>query len=128
MTTDDLDSKSDRELDELFAVEVGCHIRPAKGHRLIAEDGYLLILDRKGKRVSKHATPAVTTDANAVLPWLSKFIWEAQGHAVGFGNTCRVWLPGTVVLEVKSHAGSSPTFPRAAVLALLRAKRAEKSA
>jgi hypothetical protein len=65
--------------------------------------------------------PGFCTDANAVLPWLGKL----PEFAVDYNG--RRYL-----VHIHRHFaegfpfGEAPTFARAAVLALLRAKRAEK--
>jgi hypothetical protein len=79
---------------------------------------------------AKTMFPQVSTDANAVLPWLEK--WP---HPVGVKKTTdraewriQVFLTGTVLMETRQNhvTGIARLFPRAAVIALLRAKRAAK--
>lgn len=74
--------------------------------------------------------PSYTTDANAVLPWLEK--WKRADRRmvrIQFYNCWRVLLLSKVDAEdpweVVEHSAEADTFPRAAVIALLRAKGVE---
>jgi hypothetical protein len=113
MTPDDLDSKTEHELDVIFAVEVdGWHIAEAEGGW--EDDGRDL--------------PLVSTSADAVLPWLEKWSWweccrdteMLSGiYVTIYFRRCDDECPGYV-------AAKSPTFPLAATKALIRAYRAQK--
>ncbi len=69
--------------------------------------------------------PAFCADANAVLPWLEK------EHEVSKVFECGEWFVGierSVTHEGSFASATAKTLARAAVIALLRAKRAQKGA
>lgn len=123
--SDELESKTDAELNELFAVEVAgwrWHTfpngaLPSVKHWKDADDKYTSI----------HTAGNVCTDANAVLPWLEKHpnavlvlvdgAWHCDLNCEeGAGETFNI---------VTVASSEAKTFARAAVLALIRAKRAK---
>ncbi len=123
---DDLDSKSDSELNEIFAVEVMGKIlyedkQPgANGRKYWEEDG--------GSTVFYLPDQTFCADANAVLPWIEVQADTAphQQAAAQFNGT--EW---SVVLFTDfdcphpgSRRGVASTFARAAVIAIIRVKRA----
>ncbi len=89
---DNLDSKTDAGLDELFAVEV----------------------------TGARRTPPFCADANAVLPWLEKC---AEVSSVFEDGSWFVGIEEKPASHTSFVCASSLTFARAAVIALLRAKR-----
>lgn len=121
---DDLDSKTDAELNELFAVEVA---------ELEKCDAWLPAFHwstgfQKGHCDHVNCTPRqlwprqYCTKADLVLPWLEKAGYCAE-YFGGNGNTV-VFIDG----PPKSRAGNAKGFARAAVLALIRMHRAKKEA
>lgn len=94
--------KSDKELNALFEEHVTKWRGPVVG----------MCFDR----------PDWTEDANAVLPWLEK---HDQVHIAFFqGPLWRVRVSPSPLTSIQ-HEGQADTFPRAAVIALLRAKGVE---
>lgn len=122
MTTDDLDTKTDRELDELFASDfLGRKISRETGQAFMSAQCSNPNFD------AWMAIPSFTTDANMVLPWLCRGLVRYEylngarhehRHQIRVPDRTGIWMA-----PARSH-----TFPRAAVIALLRAKRSEKSA
>jgi hypothetical protein len=115
--TDELDSKTDAELSEIFAVEVSAFTDCE-------------IIDGMYGQIK---VPEYSTDSNAVLPWLEKNIPEKYETTYPFGG----WFVYSSFDEGKwlvslAHNGhyefhaAAKTFARAACIALIRAKRAEK--
>ncbi len=136
-TNDGLDAKSDSELSVLFAHEIvgfkwignpdsrTSHlVRPDFKYNAANWITSQSPTERFKKQVTS-AVPDVCTDANAVLPWLEKLLsWRITG-ASGAGVGWIVEVDFTPVSEnAAMHSlGRAPTFARAAVIALLRAKR-----
>lgn len=131
--TDDLDNKTDRELNEIFAEEVAGWT-PHRG-----------LMHTEFSRGSEWLTdaPRFCTDANAVLPWLGNHHWRGNSNGCSGSNSDRyphytIFVTERPVAECperfgREHCGDSfvgdliaPSFARAAVIALIRAKRAEK--
>lgn len=142
--TDNLDTLSDGELDEVFAVEVanipalftlmkrGYYYRQnGNGYTSRIEEAWRVteaVADQyvypHDEPVTKHRLPhgEFSADANAVLPWLLKaFRFHAHGDAGEV--TVQAEISATHWLIPQSTA---PTFARAAAIALIRAKRAQK--
>jgi len=92
--SDELDKLSDAELSDVFAVTMGVTCDP---------DDY-------------------ATSADAVMPWLEKREWSANG-----GLGCMPVAVRVLDENYREHRSSAPTFARAACIALIRAKRAENS-
>lgn len=117
MNTDNLDTLTDSELNELFAVEVAGLKKHGEG------------VDGRGWYHSPPPMRAIspvgafTTDANAVLPWLEKELSFNidRTHLADDDQLYRVSLR-----KNRDGIGLGPTLARAAVIALLRAKRASK--
>lgn len=117
--TDDLDKKTDDHLNALFSEEVAgirpiCHCGDyvdTHGHN----SGHSPVVMKDADE------PNWCSDANAVLPWLEKFGWMGTSGAKEGAAVKVLAGPQPHVFEVRANA---PTFARAAVLALLRAKRA----
>jgi hypothetical protein len=111
--------KTDDELNALFAEHVAgthepidCFVDTFWGKPIYS------LKDKQTGEVSRHWIFA--TDANAVLPWLDKMgRWECGygRHTGGYS----IYFPREPVGE----PGEADTFPRAAVIALLRAKGIE---
>lgn len=119
---DKLDSLSDEALEELFAVEVCETVKPipsqVEGVRFY-EDTRNGALRRSDWRTDFWT--AFCSDIDAVLPWLEKCdAWQA-GFDQGEMREYSVW-----VWAPDYHEAESISFGRAAVIALLRAKRAEQ--
>lgn len=69
--------------------------------------------------------PRYTTDANAVLPWLEKFVWDSTYGESGQA-TYRIRIFRRLDAEPHDFGeAEAPTFARAAVLALLRSRGVE---
>jgi hypothetical protein len=105
--SDDLDTKTEAEISEIFAVEVA---------------GFNTCT---GCNQIRDILPNFVYDANVVLPWLNNHdarIYHSTDWLVQIGtqpNSC-AW-----VVNIEARA---KTFARAACLALIRARRAEKGA
>jgi hypothetical protein len=109
---DNLDTLTDAQLNECFAVEVaelaGLHWSEVS-ERLSCKDSSGL----------PSKVPDFSTDANAVLPWLEKHYHADIGCAKDAGWWVLISLDGWESV-VKAEA---PTFARAACIALIRANR-----
>ena len=115
--TDELDSMTDAKLSETFAVAV---VR-WKYKYAFSDDTINLRhewLDEKN--CVRYDVTSYATDANAVLPWLYKY--ATWGCDASLKVRVDVFYSP---FECSAFAYSS-TFPRAACIALIRAKRAEK--
>lgn len=124
MNPDNLDQKTDAELNELFAVEVEGRKLTSRyelngGPTGIAFDHAKFWVEN-GKWVY---VPPFCTDANAVLPWLEKGGWHAAHNKVEGASPYSVRIFGSPTHWSTYHA-EVPAFARAGVIALLRAKRA----
>lgn len=118
--SDDLDTKTDAQLDELFAVEVaGWHRQEERW----PSQPYTRWTwrDKPGGDI-RACDLRFTTDANAVLPWLEKHGWKGTSD----GQRAAVVVLAGPDQQVHEVRGIAPTFARAAVIALIRAKRATK--
>lgn len=138
MIADELDSLPDSALNELFAVEVAgfawvsdhsmrkCWLLAPHSlkHPMFAAMTRSLDFDVR----DRGSLIDWCTDANAVLPWLEKY-----------QNALPCWIAGSWQTTISKEVGEgetfdvvalgdaeAPTFARAAVLALIRAKRASK--
>lgn len=145
--TDSLDTLSDQALNELFAVEVAQYVlyterrqppmstletperwcyRDREGNFYLGEP-YPLHADAFKEIGLRHGymwgRPKFCTDANAVLPWLEKRVVRINRYGASCGDDPE-WQ--AVIDESRVWFGVAKTFPRAAVLALLRATRASK--
>lgn len=129
---DDLDHKTDEELNELFAVEV------AGWTYRTFPDGALPHVkhwqDAVQNTVSLHTQGAFCASADAVLPYLDAFMWVAR-NTLDCGRFAEhLSVPAEnglhsvkVITDGIEHVGVASTFARAAVLALIRAKKEIKS-
>ncbi len=128
--SDDLDNKSDAELNELFAVEVaGWQVG---NHGLFWDsdnrEAHIIkggLLHQKRTAMGLPSEPQFCvdfcTDANAVLLWLEKGAWNLWFEG-------KQWYRVTVEVGlVGEYDGHAPTFARAAVLALIRGARAKRA-
>lgn len=99
---DNLDQKTDEELDQIFALEV------ARWRRNLS-----WWVDRDGKtRDDSH----FCASANKVLPWLEKWRYSE----IDWNRITLLW---TVQLQNGECVGSAATFARAAVIAMIRGNR-----
>ena len=140
--TDDLDTKTDAEISEIFAVEVagwkeqwliitgGYFWRPdGRGHTSYVNEAgrysreyaesCVNQCDHRPTVIKKDEHQPFATDANAVLPWLGKYMWSACNHNQ---------YPVEVIIGFKDYIAGASTFARAAATALIRARRAEEGA
>ena len=110
-TNDQLDGMPDQQLNELFANQVCCYSLMAS-----IIDGVVLCGVSGSTGTATFPLPSFCTNANVVLPWLEK--WHVTAEHVAESP-----LPWQVVCEDDEHCyvGRGATFPRAAVLAVLRA-------
>lgn len=134
---DDLDQKTDAELNEIFAVEVaGLRKVPAEDY---GADGFWEKVPHPRALVSggRFTLPFFSTDANAVLPYihefgLQKFPGGEPYYFEAKSPICREqgWMLRLMFAhhdgDIVSEQTEAPTFARAACIALIRAKRAEK--
>jgi hypothetical protein len=123
---DQLDGMSNAELDEIFTVEVAGFVpMDCMLHDVGAYRGAGSRERSDGKWIASHIP--FCTNANAVLPWLEKHFIETewcspgQHHPRETHDNWRIRIPGVIAGD-----GRARTFARAAVLALIRAKRASK--
>lgn len=131
--TDDLDSKTDVELDKLFALEIAAWQTAKCSAQCPIERGGMRLpnyffdgeMDAWWHPTNERSTgvyavpPKFATSADVVLPWLARHHYEAFNNAGG-GVQIRLHL------DYRTLAWSSAPFipfARAAVIALLRAKR-----
>lgn len=114
-TKDQLDGMTDQQLNELFARQVCSY---ALMGSII--EGVILCGVSGSAGPATFPLPSFCTNANVVLPWLEK--WHITAEHVAESP-----FPWHVVCEDDEHCyiGRGPTFPRAAVLAVLRAKCAQ---
>jgi len=124
--TDDLDQLQDLELDQLFAIDVAGWRwidDPPRAPRDcgagISQVGGATLCDPSGVG---RAIPRFTTDANAVLPLLERMPFSSARYASCVPHHWDVIVEGGAVC---AHA-TGVTFPRAAVIALIRHTRAIK--
>ena len=112
---DELEELTDAGLSKVFAVEVAGFIR--KGVLMHKKDGCWML-----------NPPDFATDANTVLPWLEKRFSIANYYPKGIcGVTWMVCIMKIPVISKQTLGeATQKTFPRAACIALIRAKRAEK--
>lgn len=116
--TDNLDSLPDSELNQLFAVEVECCTRVAPAQWV--RDAKRRIWGSRPGESFRFPLPEYCTDANAVLPWLGTD-WDVRARN---GSHVRVtYYRPSEQIEGEANNGS---FARAAVIALIRARRAGK--
>lgn len=109
MSTDTLDSLTDAQLSEAFAVEVaGEHPNDIKAAKAGDEDWH------------RECPLPFATSADAVLPFT-----ETQAY-FGAAHTCDGWniTVGDKNVFRQNISVHAPTFARAACIALIRAKRA----
>lgn len=101
---DNLDQLSDAALSETFAVEVA---------------GYT-------KQWADFTGPTLTfaTSADAVLPWVEQHAEHINTHRCSSHWTVAICIPNE---KRRNFVASASNFPRAACIALIRAKRAEKT-
>jgi hypothetical protein len=149
---DSLDSMTDAQLSEVFAVEVaniphlftlmnrGLYYRVnAAGYTSRLEEAWKVTEDVADKHVyphdepvSKHRLPypPFATSADAVLPWLEKceHTFPCDEERISVSRYRATW--GVAIAapswDDSPFSASAATFPRAACLALIRAKRGAK--
>ncbi len=137
----ELDLMSDVELNKLFGAEI-CGYEPGWSGTGISKvsDGVRWIENGRYRFIYHHQIPDYCTDANAVLPWLVKHHWRGHSNGASGGETPYPHF-SIKVTEIPTedrpdrfgneHLGHCfegislvRSFARAAVIALLRAKRA----
>lgn len=134
MSADNLDSLSDDQLIEAFAVEVAgftfaSHHRNAwktRGQGIFTSPNKnsITIKWEKGNYGGSHLPPFATS-ADAVLPWLDKYdCFTITKHVTGFGYTVEIFQDGDSQ-PVGRHSGGS-NAARTACIALIRMTRAQK--
>ena len=116
---DKLEQLTDAELSEVFAVEVGGWTKEPRGRPW---NEVMCLIDEKGKINN----PQYATDANAVLPWLEKHANENGSVEMRF--RFGFWRASLYEMEnfLPECSMEETTFPRAACIALIHAKRAEQ--
>lgn len=124
-----LEELTDQELSEAFAVEVaGWRRRIATVENPVEQGGMRLPNHFSLKTIEAWTSeselrhtgvysgpPSFATDANAVLPWLEKDVWQG-GFQPG--------SPGYNWVRVPNGNGHATTFARAACIALIKSQRA----
>jgi hypothetical protein len=132
-----LANPTDRELNETFAREVagwkhrlatldkpvercGMRLPNSFGHPI---DAWWHETDENHRGVYA-GPPRFTQSADAVLPWLEKFGWRGTSNRAG--STCAATISvldgvGTECIAQQDWTHTQTPFPRAAVIALLRA-------
>lgn len=112
---DQLEEMQDQQLNELFANHVCSYSIMAS-----VIDGVVLCGARDTPGTGAFPLPSFCTNANAVLPWLEK--WHTTAEHIPDRP-----LPWEVLCEDDDYCyvGRAASFGRAAVLAVLRAKRAQ---
>jgi hypothetical protein len=108
---------TDDQLNEAFAVHVAgwTHVVMNAGKQLVG---------RLPPSSLYSVVPLFTTSADAVLPWLERDAFDVR---ISFSNTCDTWhveLLGRFTSN-RSFKAAAETFPRACVIALLRAHGVE---
>ncbi len=132
---DELETLTDAELSELFALEVAGMTKRTEGLFWSADDKRAYILTGSAlhdvrKKMRLPCTPdlmlSFATDANAVLPFLEKLkkfhiYWDDFRMPA-------IPLPSSYHIDIRGRrlAANVPTLARAICLALVRAKRAAK--
>lgn len=106
--TDDLDTKTDAQISEIFASEVASWSD----------------IDIRRYRGTEHIS-RFATDANAVLLWLERYSHVEARRLDGQWRVTIVTYYGHGI--VTKHYADSHSFARAACIALIRAKRSERS-
>ena len=121
--TDELDTLTDTQLSEAFAVEVAGWTKNVHEGCDVIPYGYVDWEDAEGKTHDKY--PTFATDANAVLPWMERAHCLASYLVVA--EIGLRWTVGTIVVTktLDMIEGVAETLPRAACIALIRAKRKE---
>lgn len=122
MSTDNLDSLPDAQLDEAFIREV-CGWEWSEGSTTTMFPACWY--NEHGNPVSP--TPKFCGSVDAVLPWLEKYegFWLAKNDVDEPGN---IGVCLTMHHPPRKTYAIAPTFAKAAVICLLRARRAEKGA
>jgi len=112
--TDDLDTKTPVELNEIFAEDVLNLQYERESHTWRKEDGSIVF-----------SRPA-STISDVTIPFLNEYPWLLNAYPG------KVWIlvyeknrPGLSCLDILSEA-TSDTFAKCACIALVRAKRKEK--
>lgn len=120
--SDELDTKTDAQISEIFAVEIAGYIKYTDG----TFDDKEVDWEKERPRVVKMKELKFATSADAVMSWLEK-------HAAS--NSCRIirgfssrYNSEAWCVYIACHQAVSSSLARAACIALIRAKRAEKGA
>lgn len=140
MSNDNLDTLPDAELSEVFAIEVAGYIRTETpdartdtydsrvwtdqdGNTFVSSPYSVFNLRKYGHEWEK-ATFAASADA--VIPYLDTYGWDVAHMRCRDGTTIRRLYLRSQCHEVLGACEVATTFPRAACIALIRAKRAEQ--
>ena len=118
-----LDQLTDRELSEVFAVEVAGWEIAHFNHPTYGRIGYKVqeeLQDDVGWEF-----PGFATSADAVLPFLERMCFFTAGREPHLDG--KPWYVAVAATEEEGqlNSGLAPTFARAACIALIKAKRAE---
>jgi hypothetical protein len=126
----DLDQLSDRELSEVFAVEVAGWKRFVEKLRFVGGEEDQVRFRPAGRHDEKGYWSELpvdyATDANAVLPHLEQMGFctaDREPHLEGW--PWYVAVAATLEGDDPLHSAIAPTFARAACVALIKAKRTE---
>lgn len=116
---DDLDQKSDAELNKIFAEEVAGWVNVRPYIRTRTHDGLRILKGHPDRQSTERRVPDFATDANAVLPWLEK--WRYSD--IYWNRITMLWQ---VRLQNGDHEASASTLARAAAIALIRGERGNR--
>ena len=108
--TDDLDAKTEEEISEIFAVEVAGYWKSPSGF-------YHL-----GNCVCCSLSFSFATSFDAVQPWMEKY----DMVDIFYSNEYKIWHAKVWNNGATHNSVCAKTLPRAACIALIRAKRREK--
>jgi hypothetical protein len=143
---DNLEQQTAGHLNELFAVEVAGFkwVKSYDGKCRFLKPDDVEFMNQGPADMSEpvagdylRLVPRICTDANAVLPWLqtrcalsrlevAEVYPSVENRAPTCWHVTIVGISGGEMFWGRHHiVGTASTFPRAAVIALIRAKRAE---
>lgn len=123
----DLGALTDQQLNTVFVVEVEGWTNVHPYFRIRTHDRISILKGNHPVSGSHCTVPDYTADANAVLPWLEKWKvvkWEYVKPANLTAH--RIDLFAGLDSPEPDGWGMAPTFTRAAMIALILAKRAQK--
>lgn len=129
---DNLDSLPDAQLDELFRREVcGWYPEPCnkafwRTHHPKENDPFEGYIGKEPSHYHSRSLPPFCASADSVLPWLEKWDWDCAWNRADY--LIRIFKYPRHNREDAQWWAAGKTFARCAVIALLRARRAEKGA